>query len=106
MQTAMNTHQRLVPVQRKDQNSHIDTGADAFCQCKEWLKAEGFTIIKVEIGEHALPAIHIQTCGKCNLLKIHYNAANYKSKGDDCGRVDNWKVEIMGCRVEWVERGH
>lgn len=108
MQTAMKHPNPVgrVSTRHIDQNSHIDTGADAFCQCKEWLKDNGFTLTLVEIGEHAQPLIRIQTGGKCNLLKERHNAVCYGFRGDQGGRVNTWRADVLGCRVEWIERGH
>lgn len=107
MQTAMNTTQRPQPIaQKKDQNSHIRTGTEAYIRCIDWLMVKGFVLTKVEIGDHALPVIHIQTGGLCNLFKERYNAVCYGFRGEHGVRVDTWRAEVFGCRVEWVERGH
>jgi len=107
MQTAMNTPQRHIPPQKRDQNAHISASTDNYVRCIDWLMVKGFTITHAQIGgDHALPVIHIQTGGLCNLFKERYNAVCYGFRGEQGVRVDTWRAEVLGCRIEWIERGH
>lgn len=97
---------RTLPAQKKAQNSHILAGTEAYTRCVDWLMAEGFTITKVEIGEHAQPLILIQTCAKCGWLERTYNGFAYKLFPVQGSRATMMRADIFGCRIEWCERGH
>lgn len=88
------------------QNARIRHGLAAEMACMDFLEGNGFTVIKTVNGEHAMPVIHIQTSGKCNLLKERHNALCYGYRGDADGRIKIWRADVLGCRVEWTERGH
>lgn len=90
----------------KDQNSHICAGTDNYMRCKEWLIEEGFTLTEATIGAHAHPLILIQTCAKCAWLERTHNGYAYKLFPVNGSRATMMRVDIFGCRVEWVERGH
>lgn len=98
--------QRPVPAQKRDQNSHILTGLIAAQRCFDWLEAEGFSVMGMDVGAHAMPLILIQTCAKCAWLERTYNGFGYKLFPVHGSRATMMRVDIFGCRVEWVERGH
>lgn len=106
MQAEMNTYQRPVPAQKKDQNSHILKGLISAQRCFDWLEAEGFTVLGLDVGAHSRPLILIQTCAKCGWLARTYNAFPYKLFPVQGSRATMMRADILGCRVEWVERGH
>lgn len=103
MQTAMNTYQRPVPAQK---NARILTGLIDAQRCFDWLEAEGFHVMGLDIGGHTKPLILIQTCAKCAWLERTYNGFAYKLFPVQGSRATMMRADIFGCRVEWVERGH
>lgn len=106
MHTALNTRPRPAPARHKDQNSHILSGMIAAQRCFDWLEAEGFTVGTLDIGDHASPKITIQSCAKCAWLELTYNGFGYKLFPVHGVRATMMRIDILGCRVEWIERGH
>lgn len=108
MQTAgLNTYERPKQMpQKRDQNSHILTGMIAAQRCFDFLEAEGFHVMGLDVGAHTQPLILIQTCAKCAWLERTYNGYAYKLFPVQGSRATMMRVDIFGCRVEWTERGH
>ncbi len=102
----MNTYPRQQPAPKKDQNSHIHTGLIAAQRCFDWLEAEGFHVLGLDVGAHAVPLILIQACAKCAWLARTYNGFAYKLFPVQGSRATMMRADTLGCRVEWVERGH
>lgn len=100
---AMNTYPRPVPPLK---NPLILTGLLDAQRCFDWLVAEGFNVMGLDIGAHAQPLLLIQTCAKCAWLARTYNGYDYKLFPIMGSRATMMRVNIFGCRVEWVERGH
>lgn len=105
MQIAMSAIERQ-PIHKKDQNGHILTGMIAAQLCFDWLEAENFSVIGMDIGTLSVPVIQIQTCAKCDWLARTYNAFAYKLLPVKGSLTNMMRVDIFGCRVEWMERGH
>lgn len=106
MQTELNTYQRPEPAIKKNQNSHILGGLISAQRAFDWLEAEGFTVMGLDVGAHAQPLILIQTCAKCAWLERAHGGYGYKLLPVNGSRATMMRVDIFGCRVEWVERGH
>lgn len=100
--TAMNTYARPVPAPK---SPLILAGLLAAQRCFDWLQAEGFDVLGLDIGGHSQPLILIQTCAKCAWLARTYNGYDYKLFPLRGSRATMMRADIMGCRVEWVERG-
>lgn len=97
MQTSMNTRQ-----QPGNRNAHLIGGGKDSTLCALWLNSLGIAIERITVGLHPQPAIEIQVCSACAGLKRNHGGHQY---GWRDGK-SLWKAEIMGCRVEWTERGH
>lgn len=103
MNTAVTaTYARPVPPQK---NPLILTGLLAAQRCFDWLVAEGFQVMGLDIGSHEKPLLLIQTCAKCGWLARTYNGYGYKLFPVLGSRATMMRVDIFGCRVEWVEKG-
>lgn len=100
---AMNTYARPGTAA---ENPLILAGLLAAQRCFDWLAAEGFNVMGLDVGSHENPLILIQTCAKCAWLARTYNGFAYKLFPVQGSRATMMRVDIFGCRVEWVERGH
>ena len=99
---AMNTYTRPVPALK---GPLILAGLLAAQRCFDWLQAEGFDVLGLDIGAHAQPLILIQTCAKCAWLARTHNGYDYRLFPVQGSRATMMRVNIFGCRVEWVEMG-
>lgn len=103
MHTAMNTYARPVPPLK---NPLILDGLLAAQRCFDWLVAEGFQVMGLDIGGHPKPLILIQTCAKCAWLGRTHKGFDYKLFPVQGSRATMMRVHIFDCWVDWVERGH
>jgi hypothetical protein len=72
----------------------------------DFLAAEKFQILHVEITKGNRVIVHIANGSKCQWLKSKHGAYNYKRSSSSCGPELTWRCDMHGCRVQWVERGH
>lgn len=100
-------HIRPSAAHHLDQNSHIFNALIAAQRCFDWLEAEHFTVLLGTFGgNHSRPILTIETCGKCEWLKEKHGAYAYMYHPVNGVRSTRWRADLLGCRVEWEERGN
>ncbi len=78
---------------------HIEQSAAAL----NWLAVEGFQPLSiVSEGERRAPILQIALSPRVALLKNSHKAWRHSITADST----TWRADIMGCRVQWTERGH
>ena len=72
-----------------------------------FLEREHFTVIGVEMApDRRMPVVHIANTSRCAWLKRNHKAYNMARTYGGYGQELVWRSDMMGCRVQWIERGH
>lgn len=73
----------------------------------DFLDEQQIEILAIDIqGERRTPLVHIANSSKCSMFKESYKAYCMGQRKGLFGLETIWRCDLLGCRVQWTERGH
>lgn len=81
----------------------IKTDAERCLKAINWLVSEGFTPLEIIVQqERRAPTVRIALSTRCAWLKKEFIAYKHEITSTHV----TWRCNVMGVRVQWIERGN
>jgi hypothetical protein len=98
MKTAIDIHPRTTR-----EIERIKHHAQLASKAINWLVVEGFTPLEIVVQcERRAPVVRIALSTRCGWLKREYMAYKHEITATHV----TWRANVMGVRVQWIERGN